>query len=154
MALPDDPRPLRGRVVTANDTFDPGVQCAGGCGYAPEHCRCPLPGQPTLDLGSSDLFGGAFADPPAPEPQPDDSYGVRLTKRQKADVTLGIHPLTGTALRDDAETCGTCRFRDPDGHRHAKSYPKCMHPNSPRTGGPKTDVRAWWPACTRWEALS
>ena len=24
---------------------------------------------------------------------------------------------------------------------------------SPRTGGPKTDVRAWWPACTRWEAL-
>ena len=42
-------------------TFDPGTQCEGGCGYAPEHCRCPLPGQPTLDLGSSDLFGGAFA---------------------------------------------------------------------------------------------
>ena len=47
--------------MTAADTFDPGTQCEGGCGYAPEHCRCPLPGQPTLDIGSSDLFGGAFA---------------------------------------------------------------------------------------------
>ena len=52
MALPDDPRPLRGRVVTAADTFDPGTQCEGGCGYAPEHCHCPADDQP-------DLFGGA-----------------------------------------------------------------------------------------------
>ena len=33
-------------------TFDPGDQCAGGCGYAPEHCHCPGGDQP-------DLFGGA-----------------------------------------------------------------------------------------------
>ena len=37
--------------MTADDTFDPGTQCAGGCGYAPEHCHCPAD-QP-------DLFGGA-----------------------------------------------------------------------------------------------
>ena len=29
-------------------TFDPGVQCEGGCGYAPEHCHCPGGDQPTL----------------------------------------------------------------------------------------------------------
>ena len=33
-------------------TFDPGDQCAGGCGYAPEHGHCPADDQP-------DLFGGA-----------------------------------------------------------------------------------------------
>ena len=32
--------------MTADDTFDPGTQCEGGCGYAPEHCHCPA--QPTL----------------------------------------------------------------------------------------------------------
>ena len=48
MALPDDPRPLRGRVVTDDYTFDPGTQCEGGCGYAPEHCHCPADDQPTL----------------------------------------------------------------------------------------------------------
>ena len=31
-----------------DDTFDPGTQCAGGCGYAPEHCHCPADDQPTL----------------------------------------------------------------------------------------------------------
>ena len=28
--------------------FDPGDQCEGGCGYAPEHCHCPADDQPTL----------------------------------------------------------------------------------------------------------
>ena len=38
--------------MTADATFDPGTQCEGGCGYAPEHCHCPGGDQP-------DLFGGA-----------------------------------------------------------------------------------------------
>ena len=42
---------MTGRM-SADDTFDPGTQCAGGCGYAPEHCHCPADDQP-------DLFGGA-----------------------------------------------------------------------------------------------
>ena len=29
-------------------TFDPGTQCEGGCGYAPEHCHCPADDQPAL----------------------------------------------------------------------------------------------------------
>ena len=28
--------------------FDPGTQCEGGCGYAPEHCHCPADDQPAL----------------------------------------------------------------------------------------------------------
>ena len=41
-----------GQRMTADATFDPGTQCEGGCGYAPEHCHCPADDQP-------DLFGGA-----------------------------------------------------------------------------------------------
>lgn len=36
------------------------------------------------------------------------------------------------------------------GDRHTPNYPKCEV--GPQTHGPKTDVRAWWPACPRFEA--
>ena len=44
-------------------------------------------------------------------------------------------------------TCGTCTHRILRG-RHS-TYPKCDR--GPITNGAATDVRAWWPACTRWE---
>lgn len=85
------------------------------------------------------------------------SAGRRLTIRQRANVDRGIHPLTRTPIDQDPEhTCGTCRFRA------AGQYPKCLwpdpdkpisHRHHPRfTSGPATDVRAWWPGCTDWEA--
>jgi hypothetical protein len=86
-----------------------------------------------------------------------------------------------TATPDDGGTyprCGTCRFRRLMGG-HAKSYPKCLVDYTERpltaaeitanrgtwqehatksveygvrvTGSTATDVKAWWPACHRWE---
>ena len=49
---PGRPRLHGGQRMTADATFDPGTQCEGGCGCAPEHCHCPADDQP-------DLFGGA-----------------------------------------------------------------------------------------------
>jgi hypothetical protein len=72
----------------------------------------------------------------------------RRTLRQRAAVDRGVHPLTGGRARPDLGTCGDCvhRFVVP---WHDRSYPKCDL--GPRTHGPGTDVRAWWPACDRFE---
>lgn len=73
------------------------------------------------------------------------SVGRRLTIRQRADVERGIHPLMKTKTDlDEAHTCGSCVHRQPG------QYAKCEI--GPRTRGPATDVRAWWPGCSRWEA--
>lgn len=46
----------------------------------------------------------------------------------------------------DGATCGACKFR------HGKMrYPKCEL--GPATRGPATDVRAYWPACHRFEEV-
>lgn len=88
------------------------------------------------DLGL-DLFGDPVH-PPKPE-----SYGRRLTAAQRALADEGINPLVNT--RGPAgRTCGECV------HRLQREYPKCAL--GPRTRGPKTDVRAYWPACHRFEA--
>lgn len=92
-----------------------------------------------------------IADPPPGEPEPKLSAGRRLTLRQRADIDRGIHPLTRDALAGNDETCGTCRFREPD------HYPKCLWRQPGVSGypfhtfGAATDCRAWWPACNRWE---
>lgn len=107
-----------------------------------------------------DLFGDPIHEderasvPLDPKPADEDatrigppSYGRRLTARLRALAEAGINPLTGTR-GPDGETCGGCTHRVLIGG-HAKSYPKCAL--GPITGGPKTDVRAFWPACPRWE---
>jgi hypothetical protein len=91
------------------------------------------------------------------------SAGQRLTRRQAEHIRQGIHPLTLAytlirPLHPDADrtrtadspqnntpTCGSCDLRTTGG-----GYPKCTEPSAPRSHGPATDVRAWWPACTRW----
>jgi len=79
-----------------------------------------------------------------PDPPPAPSAGARLTARLNAMVEKGIHPLTREPARPELGTCGTCV------HRVGIKYPKCDHPDTPRTNGPATDVRAKWPACHRW----
>ncbi|MEU8023739.1 hypothetical protein AB0B88_16140 [Micromonospora haikouensis] len=101
---------------------------------------------------------------PATEPPAPLSAGRRLTLRQAATLDGGRHPLTRGPLHPDAapaddrrapgHRCGTCQHRRPVGGT-ARSYPKCWHGWSGRpedtpprySGGPATDVRAWWPAC-------
>ena len=88
----------------------------------------------------------------------------RLTIRQAKDIKGGRHPLTGGALHEYGDRgayskqppslsrqpyhCGSCIHRV---ILHPKDYPypKCNAWGS--TNGPATDVRAWWPACPRWE---
>lgn len=103
------------------------------------------------------LFGGYE---PAERVDEHLSPDRRRTLRQIGQVSAGIHPLTGGRLHDQATrhraptdgkrdpfTCGSCWFRGNRGGV-AGSYPKCWAGDGARvTGGPATDVRAWWPAC-------
>lgn len=83
------------------------------------------------------------------------SADQRRTQRQRRDVELGKHPLTGEQTRPDLGTCGTCALRSNEFSPHG--YPKCtrgaQHEHrAPRPGpymtrGAATDCRAWWPAC-------
>lgn len=109
------------------------------------------------DAVDEPLFAGYE---PAPEPEPQLSAGQRLTVRQAQNIAAGIHPLTRGRLhplasrhRDasspkaDPFTCGSCWFREVKGGT-AGRYVKCWAEDGKRvTGGPATDVRAWWPAC-------
>lgn len=90
---------------------------------------------------------------PAAEPVERLSAGRRRTIRQRADVTAGRHPLTGGRLHVEADRrCGNCRFRETVSGDHEGRFPKCTYGNGVRmTGGPATDVRAWWPACPEHE---
>lgn len=97
-------------------------------------------------------------------PEPEElSADRRRTLRNQALVDAGHHPLrylgaqrhpdtkAETYTREDRKdrhlTCGTCRFREV----HA-GYPNCMVGDGSRaTHGAASDVRMWWPACTRYE---
>jgi hypothetical protein len=109
------------------------------------------------------------------------STDQRRVRRQAEAIALGGHPLALvrpkvrvhpdagglTATRANAADrplrCGTCAFR-----AHVGGYPKCLwRPGAvdaaasregigapPRySGGPATDTRAWWPACTEHKAV-
>lgn len=103
-----------------------------------------------------DLFGQPILEdaggtvPLAPKPADEKfapSYGRRLTERLRKLADSGINPLTGTR-GPDGQTCGDCIHRQLVGG-HSKAYPKCDL--GPRTAGPKTDIRKYWPACHRFE---
>jgi hypothetical protein len=73
----------------------------------------------------------------------------RRTLRQKDEVANGRHPLGLAPLAGNGRTCGDCVHRVlVDGGNRA--WPKCDA--GARTHGGATDCRAWWPACTRYEA--
>lgn len=77
------------------------------------------------------------------------SAGRALTVRQKADVAAGRHPLMrGLRLLGNGETCGSCAHRVTV-HGGARDYPKCEFRV---THSAASDCRAWWPACSQWEA--
>jgi hypothetical protein len=119
---------------------------------------------------------------PEPQPQEERlSPDRRRTLRQRDAIARGVHPLNGFPLHAWADssaqpgertapfTCGSCRFRVLVGW-HRKTYPKCVWDASrvdqdagdfeARTldearfisHSTATDVRAWWPACVKYEA--
>ena len=101
------------------------------------------------DVIGFDLFGAPVyegdLDEPAEAPE-GLSAGRKLTLRLRELSDQGINPLTGEGDGPKGRTCGDCK------HRisvlwHDRTYPKCEL--GPATHGPQTDVRAYWPACTR-----
>lgn len=108
---------------------------------------------------------------PAPE-QPKRKPAQVMRKRQDQCLKHRAHPLTAALRRtiplhpnaapaDDRAAaglrCGTCAHRKFPWREVSKSYPKCSFggPKWPRaTAGPGTDVRAWWPACADYEAVT
>jgi hypothetical protein len=101
------------------------------------------------------LFEGPEPLPSAPE----ESAGVRRTKRQQALLEAGRHPLSAVLsrpLRLHAEAapatdrlasgrrCGTCAHLQ----RNGWGYLKCTFGWELRASrGAATDIRRWWPAC-------
>lgn len=101
------------------------------------------------------LFDG-FEPPAGDYPAEELSADRRRTIRQADDIKAGRHPLGGllhpeadrSAHRGDGKSmplrCGSCI------HRVDRGWPKCDL--STMSHSAASDVRAWWPACTRYEA--
>jgi len=93
-------------------------------------------------------LGRLFDPGPTVVPSAEDkvSYGRRLTARKNAAIASGTNPVSGFPIDDEYQaeglTCGDC-FNHIAGRFH-----KCRLNN---TGGPATDIRVSWPACTEWE---
>lgn len=94
-------------------------------------------------------------EPPTLEPAEILSAGRRRTLRQKQHIEAGFHPLTQTRTHPELGTCGGCALRSIE-----FGYPKCTLgadiPNRKAgpymTHGAATDCRAWWPACSHYQA--
>jgi hypothetical protein len=87
-----------------------------------------------------------------PEPEPRPSTDRKRTLRQHADIAAGRHPLTRGPIERNGETCGTCVHRIRVSV-HGRNWPKCDQQGRRFvTRSATTDVRAFWPACFRWEA--
>ncbi|MDI1288690.1 MAG: hypothetical protein PSX37_01905 [bacterium] len=102
------------------------------------------------------LFDVDPVDLSAPEQK---SAGVRLTEKREDFIRRGFHPLAnlmpGLMLRPDAPRekaapgprCGSCQHRVQVGSGN-RDYWKCGFYRS--SGSAQSDLRLWWPACTRY----
>jgi hypothetical protein len=110
---------------------------------------------------------------PLPDPGPKLSDGRRRTIRQAQALANGRHPLGlvhGTPLRlhPDAPPagdrkapgprCGSCVFIERQDQwlkctrgRAGEIFTRSFRRGPYETRGAATDLRAWWPACEKWE---
>lgn len=84
---------------------------------------------------------------PGLEPTEKLSAQRKRTRRQRLLIDNGVHPLNGLPLHP-SEKCGGCTHLI-SAFGGSRDYLKCAL--GPRTNGPGTDVRKWWPACEKWE---
>ena len=118
------------------------------------------------DPGLFDVPADAYLIPPEPEQLTRGEKRKRLVEKRIAQGThpLGYVPLHPDAPRErdgDGPRCGSCQFRVLLSH-HDKTYPKCHFPSQrgdkvihPRdTGCESSDIRAWWPACRDFQAVT
>lgn len=95
--------------------------------------------------------------PPAPAFGEEPSYTRRLTIRRNEALAAGTHPTSRRKLAPEGHpghghTCGDCEHHLI--HHLGGTYHKCELAHGGLTGGPGSDVRVRWPACTAWEAES
>lgn len=84
---------------------------------------------------------------------------ARRTYWQRETLVSGMHPVTRRPLHRDAPSpddrhapgprCRDCAHLIRNHIPSGKTYLKCS--TIPITGGPRTDLRAWWPACAGWK---
>ncbi|WP_166905952.1 hypothetical protein [Mycobacterium sp. DL440] len=116
--------------------------------------------------GLFEVPADAYLIPPEPEQLSRSEKRHRLIAKR---IAQGMHPLGYVRLHPDASKerdgvgprCGGCRFRVVTSYRD-KTYPKCHFPTRRGdktvhlrdTGCESSDIRAWWPACTDFEAAT
>lgn len=76
------------------------------------------------------------------------SASTKRRIRAEAMIRRGLHPFGFPLLEPRGETCGSCRLSR---HRGVvgKGWYKCDLMGG---GGPATDLRVSWPACSKWKA--
>ena len=84
-----------------------------------------------------DLFGNQIT--------ADQARDIERKGKRKATLPKGNAAPIGSG--PDGETCKTCAHSY--SRSMAKRYYKCELVRA--TGGPATDIRLKWPACSRWE---
>jgi len=102
---------------------------------------------------SHDLFD---PEPYRAPPEPELGADARRTQRNLAALAAGRHPVGRRPLHPDAPPVGDRAAAGPrcGGCAHlfrkvrAGTYLKC---EQNATGGPGTDLRAWWPACADYQ---
>lgn len=91
-----------------------------------------------------------FDAPDLPDPDPQLSYGQRLTLRNNAALAAGRHPATGLPLADSGHHCGSCEHHVV--RRLGSTYHKCVMHRLGTSGGEASDIRVGWPACTAYRS--
>lgn len=85
-----------------------------------------------------------------PRRRPDESRDRRLTARNNELLEAGRHPATGAALLDEAwgYHCRDCTHAVRVDH-HDRQWWKCGVHRLGMSHSSASDIRAGWPACTR-----
>jgi hypothetical protein len=86
-------------------------------------------------------------DPVPVDPPVKLSVDQRRTIRRAAALADGRHPLMGGPVDPD-HTCGDCTHHF--SHTRNGTWHKC---ELNATGGPATDIRVSWPACSKWAPI-
>jgi hypothetical protein len=75
------------------------------------------------------------------------SYTRKVTLRNQALLTRGIHPATHHPLRPEGGNCGTCQHHVINS-TYSKDFHKCSLAS--QSASIASDIRVKWPACTLW----
>ena len=96
-------------------------------------------------MGPVTLFD--LPDLPVQPPEPKESAGRRLTRRNNDLIAQGIHPATHHPIVAELGTCGTCTHAHQYQH-HNRTYWKCALHRLGQSHSAASDIRSGWAACS------